>query len=292
MPPVPIDKTYSGLAALPFVVVRISTVDLNGVARSGTGFFYRYDFEGGVVLFVVSNKHVLVGQKSITLALPRLNAEGRRSLEPAVEVEIEGAWVVEHPSALVDLAMTPLGPFTDVALRNGIRTAAVSFGDELIIAEADEDQLHAATSVLMVGFPNGLMDEHNSLPLVRRGSLATPYAADYKGQPNFVVDIAAFGGSSGSPVFAYFDGVRQQRDNLVFSAPSVQLLGILHSGPQLTLEGAIVDQPTPTAYVSITRQMINLGYCAKAKLLRDFRPLIEARLPKPGSAPSAEGMKA
>lgn len=126
----------------------------------------------------------------------------------------------------------------------------------------------------MVGFPNGLMDEQNNLPIMRKGILATPFYADHNGQKNFVIDIAAFGGSSGSPIFAYFESIKPTKDGDLFGqGGSVYLIGILHSGPTFSTIGEIVTIPAPTSGIAaVTQNMMHLGYCAKDKQINELAP--------------------
>ena len=72
--------------------------------------------------------------------------------------------------------------------------------------------------ITMIGYPNGLWDEVNNLPIVRRGITATSANGKYQGKTEFLIDAACFPGSSGSPVFVYnngsyggFGGAGQQR---------------------------------------------------------------------------------
>jgi len=44
----------------------------------------------------------------------------------------------------------------------------------------------------MIGYPSGLWDTKNNLPIVRKGITATTPYFDYNGKREFLVDIAAF----------------------------------------------------------------------------------------------------
>ena len=41
------------------------------------------------------------------------------------------------------------------------------------------------------------------MPILRRGTTATPIALNFEGRPEFLIDAAVYPGSSGSPVFVY-----------------------------------------------------------------------------------------
>lgn len=58
----------------------------------------------------------------------------------------------------------------------------------------------------MIGYPNGLWDSQNNLPIIRRGITATSVKKDYNGKKEFLIDAAVFPGSSGSPVFIFNEG--------------------------------------------------------------------------------------
>lgn len=52
----------------------------------------------------------------------------------------------------------------------------------------------------MVGYPDGIWDEFNNQPIVRRGITATHPKNDFNGKGEFLIDAVCFPGSSGSPV--------------------------------------------------------------------------------------------
>ena len=65
----------------------------------------------------------------------------------------------------------------------------------------------------MIGYPIGLIDEYNNKPIVRKGITATTYNIDYNGKKEFLIDIACFPGSSGSPIFIRRDGLGIAKDS-------------------------------------------------------------------------------
>ncbi len=113
----------------------------------------------------------------------------------------------------------------------------------------------------MTGYPAGLWDVHNNLPILRRGVTASHPAIDYEGRPEILIDIAAFPGSSGSPVMV-----------LIEARPEV-FLGVLYAGPTDIVEGQIVFSHIPTVSstpVVHTELGVHLGVAIKAKVLLDF----------------------
>lgn len=274
-------NSASGLAALPYTVIRIRAGDrLNPSAvHTGTGFLYALVDKQTTVPLIVSNKHVLCNKSWIEFDFASANDEGDRVFGTPTVFRINTGQlpILEHPDKFCDLAAVPLNPIIEGLRQNGQNPHTLVLSSGNLPPKYIQEALHAATSVLMIGFPNGLMDETNNLPIVRRGILATHYRADYLGQKNFVVDIAAFGGSSGSPVFAFFESSMPTADGgtQILMEPQTFLIGVLHSGPQLTAQGQIVPMPVPTGhFVAQTDLMIHLGYCLKAHRIEELAPVV------------------
>jgi hypothetical protein len=275
----------SGLAGLPYTVIRIRAgdpINLNA-SHSGTGFFYTFHDDKGDIPFVISNKHVLCDKTWIEFDFATVDNNGWRVFGPFSKIRINHGDlpIIEHPNKFIDLAGIPLLPLIVYLKKRGINPYVSTLTKANTAPAKVQAVLHAATSVLMVGFPNGIMDEANNLPVVRRGTLATHYKADYLGETNFVVDIAAFGGSSGSPIFSLFESiVPDENGNISLMAePQIHLIGVLHSGPVITAQGHIVPKPVPTnSLVSQTNIMMHLGYCVKAFRIEELLPVILNKL--------------
>lgn len=130
----------------------------------------------------------------------------------------------------------------------------------------------------MIGYPNGIWDFKNNMPIVRRGITATNPKLDYNGLPIFIIDCACFPGSSGSPVLIFNQGsYTDARGNINLGTGRVILLGVLFAGPQHIAEGEIktIDLPLKQAQISLSHIPNNLGFVVKAQKLFDFRPLLE-----------------
>ncbi len=133
--------------------------------------------------------------------------------------------------------------------------------------------------VLMVGYPNGLVDEINNLPIFRRGITATHPAIDFNGKPLAAVDIACFPGSSGSPIVILSDGVRIRRSIL---------LGVLTDGVTMDPSGTLEIHRLPAlSQVQSPRPLVvlNLGYYTKASqigaLMQEAVKVFDSQPPEP-----------
>jgi hypothetical protein len=120
----------------------------------------------------------------------------------------------------------------------------------------------AIQDILMVGYPIGISDEINNLPVVRKGITSSHLRKNFQNKPEVLIDAACFPGSSGSPVF-----LRQKPESNFFST---KLLGILWGGPQHTVTGNIICEGNkikceeiPTTY-AVTQIPSNLGFVIKS----------------------------
>ena len=279
------EDPHPGIAGLPFPVIRIRAGDPNDASAChyGTGFFYGYGEGDNNIPVIVSNKHVLCGKTWIEFDFASKDDQGKRVLGPSSPFRVLPGRlpIFEHPDPSVDLAAMPLVQILDWLAESKISPYIVMHNKESFAPDYVQKNLHASSNVLMVGFPKGIMDETNNLPIVRRGTLATTYQADYLGRTDFVVDIATFGGSSGSPVYAFLEHTMlNERGHLVaMTEPRTHLIGVLHSGPIMTAEGQIVPAPVPTSsFVAQTKITINLGYCVKASRIEQILQVIEGYL--------------
>ena len=122
--------------------------------------------------------------------------------------------------------------------------------------------------ILMVGYPIGLFDQQNNLPLLRRGITASHPSIDFNGESIGTIDCACFPGSSGSPILLFNDnGYRDKKGTNHIGARRYALLGVLFGGPIFDAEGkiSIKEIPTQQNIVTNTPLMINIGYYIKAK---------------------------
>jgi len=256
---------------LLFTTVRIETTTKSGAVGSGTGFFYEHKLEGDKRLtLIVTNKHVVAGAVKGRFQLHEANSEGEISA-PAGKfftIELDGfeqQWFA-HPDASVDLCVMAFQPLRNLAEKHGQRIFNVSFDEALIPVGQALDDLNAVEDILMAGYPNGLWDSTNNLPLIRKGITASHPAIGFCGRQEFVIDAACFPGSSGSPVLLVNTGSFSDKKGNVIIGGRIVLLGILYAGPQMNAEGKIVPKPIPTTFVPIseTRVMIHLGYVVRA----------------------------
>lgn len=94
-------------------------------------------------------------------------------------------------------------------------------------------KLSPGDTIFMVGYPDGLCDSINNLPLFRKGAISSDPQVDYNGKREFLADMECTPGSSGSPVvlrkkIREVSGVDYSIENFENWPAQHYLLGVLH----------------------------------------------------------------
>jgi len=267
---------------LTFVTTRIECRSSTATATStsiGTGFFFNFlAGEGKIIPVVVTNRHVIQGSKQGIFQLTKANDNGEPIIGGFENIIVDDfeRWWLPHPDDVVDLCVMPLGPLFHMAEGKDKRFFYRSLDETLIPTEQALSELTALEEILMIGYPIGLWDSTNNMPIFRKGITATHPNLNYEGRQEFLIDAACFPGSSGSPVLLYNLGTYTNRQGATVIGTRIQFLGVLYAGPQYTVEGNIEILPVPTEMkpIPVSRIPINLGIVIKSKKLLDFKPIL------------------
>ena len=222
-------------------------------------------------MFLVTNKHVIADADEGTFRFTlRTGDDSAPNLGRWIGVNVRGRrwqWWAGHPSEDVDIAVFPLNPILKDLSR---RRAAPFFScvdAKLLPENSPFGDLNAVERILFVGYPEGIYDGKNNLPIIRSGITATPPTVDYEGSPRFLIDASVFPGSSGSPIFAYDRGSwLSGTGDWTVGSERVIFLGVLSSVLYRESDGSLEfrDIPTGTVAVPVSREMIDLGVAYKA----------------------------
>ncbi|MDF2605821.1 MAG: hypothetical protein K0S34_11 [Bacillales bacterium] len=260
--------------------VRIEVLnEAHQIQSTGTGFFFHYSIKDKTVPVLVTNKHVVKDAKFGKLVFTVASGDNNPMYGETfsyIIVDFEEAFIF-HPDVNVDLCIMPMVPVIEDARASHNKNLFTISLDESIIPSTEQIRnLSVLEDVIMVGYPNGLWDEANNLPIIRRGITAVHPKFDYNHKTDIVVDIASFPGSSGSPICIFNQG-SFANGNAINIGNRFLLLGILYAGPQQTAIGEIhtVDIPTSVVPIARTNIMMNLGYAVKSSRLLDFKSILE-----------------
>ena len=255
---------------LYYTTIRVETIDASGVSGIGTSFIFDYKLEDKNYLFLVTNKHVILGAKSALLTFTRKD-EGKPLLGSGYRLNItsfEDMWH-GHPKANVDVTIAPFFPIVEHAKKAGVDIFYRSIGSELVPSEDALKKIDAIEDLVFIGYPIGIWDAKNLLPVVRKAITASPIAIDFQGEPQFLIDASIFPGSSGSPVFLYNPGMFAEKSGGTVVGTRLYFLGIIASVffQKDVNEIRIRSIPTVDVPVVISRQMIDLGIVFKASTI-------------------------
>lgn len=257
-----------------YAAIRIECEAAHGTS-TGTGFFFQFVLDSGkVVPIIITNRHVVKDANRGTL---RLHTQQGHTYTTVTADAFESRWY-GHPDASVDLCMLLADPILDTATSSGHSVLYSAYTLDSLLTSSEWSNLIAIEDVIMVGYPNGIWDSVNNMPLLRRGITATHPNRNYEGRSEFVVDMACFPGSSGSPVILYNSGVFETREGFSIGGTRAKLIGILWGGPQHTAQGELVVVNIPTAAIPVALSRIpnNLGFVIKADRIRDFEKIVKS----------------
>ena len=267
--------------------VRILVRGRDGAHSVGTGFMHKFCGSGDeAIQCVVTNRHVIAGSVSCELVFrsQRVDAADAPIVASTIRFDLgfEERWY-KHPDERVDLAALPLSNEFRQMLGNGFTPLYKATQlSQLVTAEAAAE-LNAVEEILMVGYPDGLWDQANNLPVARRGITATPVSVEWNGRNEFLIDCSVYPGSSGSPVYLFSpSGTRLSVEHRLIPTNQVMLLGVVKSVFVHTVGGEVEVSPAPTASGEWRIAIPNdLGLCTRADELlyfeRHFRKVMAGK---------------
>ncbi len=154
---------------LLFTTIRIETTTSVGQG-TGTGFVFTYTSPQGPAPFLVTNKHVIANaQKGKFILLKAHNGKPLLGVGFPIQVDdFEQTWF-GHPDPEIDVAVMPLNPLLQLMTQSEVEIFYRSIVDSFIPSEDDLKNLDALEEIIFIGYPNGIWDQKNLLPIMRKG---------------------------------------------------------------------------------------------------------------------------
>lgn len=277
-------EKLSVLEQLCHCTTRIIATDFQDRIHYATGFLYMVPLDAPNMgrIYIITNRHVAENKKEIKFGLSRKDNNDNPIYEPPV-YQIYGTQegIIYHPNSQVDLCAIPITMLINAREQSGTKLFYRYLTKELIPSEEKLKSLEPVEDILLIGYPNGLWDECNNMPIVRKGITASAPYLSYNGRSEFLIDAACFGGSSGSPVIIYDKGTyRNKNDNSVVLGSRLMLIGVLSQGAECGITGEIVkkDEPQKKSPVNaITYVPNNLGYVINSRNIIELEEIIKMK---------------
>jgi len=254
----------------------------NQVVSQGTGFYFLQQKEEGQVLFLVTNYHVLTGSSPKESKLPigdnilfqfheseSETGKVKNIRLPLFTRSEKPIWVTNSSYSEADLAIIPLPG----QCSKGCKVFCIS--EEWATPKM---KIRPATNVTLVGYPYGFYDTSNSLPVWKSGTLASEPEIDFEGKPLVLVDVSAFPGMSGSPVFAISHGMYELSEGNSVSPGIVrQFIGI-YASMQMIGKNKYLEEIIHDAKVGIRDyESLEIGHVWKAGIITETVKTIDIK---------------
>lgn len=255
---------------LLFNTIRVDTVLEDGSEGSGTAFVVSHAHARGSYTFIVTNRHLVDGVRRGGLVFTQ-KRNGQPAFGERFQLNIEDfphAWF-PHPDPEIDLAIIPIRPLEQAARDQGVELYYHVIDSRQAPDAATLRAMDALEEVLFVGYPNGVWDQVNLMPILRRGTTATPIALDFEGRPEFLIDAAVYPGSSGSPVFIVQNDTLRPNQNV---GRKFIFAGVIAAVFFREEANHLVAAPVPAnnnSAMVMGSEMIDLGLVIKAQAVLD-----------------------
>jgi hypothetical protein len=244
---------------------------------SGTSFLFSFKVDSLQDLpLLITNKHVIKDAFAFSIYLTEKDKDGNPlfgKIDTLTCFSKDIAWI-PHPNPSIDLCATPFIPILKKYSKNKFGYFYKSIMDSDIPTENVLADLKGIEEIFMIGYPIGIWDCRNNLPIIRKGVTATHPLFNYQNNPIFLIDAACFPGSSGSPIFIINEGTYTTKTSTRMGRRTI-FLGVLFAGPTFNPDGSIkvIDIPTKKEILFIQNIPINLGYVIKSNQLLQFKKI-------------------
>lgn len=259
---------------LLFSTIRIEVKTTDNKIGIGTGCLVKKKIDDKPsAIFLVTNKHVI--KNADTGRIFFLKKENNNPvLGDKLDVyfnNFEKIWTLHKDADLAILSLA--GILKELKKQKDFDAFYKAIPLNLVPTDEQSRDLDSLEEIIFIGYPAGLYDTRNLLPIVRRGITATPFFINYRGDEKFLIDASVFPGSSGSPVFIYNKGsYRDRKGNMILGADRILFCGIISETYYKNEEGEIKNIRIPLQEKAIirSRQIINLGIVIKSSLIKKF----------------------
>ena len=255
-----------------FSTILIKSVLPSGEISTATGFIYTYQIDDMQIPVIVTNKHVANSKmKTLHFKFHTGNFDQKQIYDEKYDLTYNKPFIIEHQ--LLDLSIIPIAPLlSHIKEKDNKDIFYIGLRKENVIQKEALKDLTAFEDLLMVGYPKGLYDETNYLPIFRTGKTASHPFFDFNSIGIGLSDLSVYEGSSGSPVFLYNSGAYySKKRKTMLVGGRIELLGINSSVYTSENKGQLrVITSTQAIVQPVYNEKIDIGVYIKAHHLNDF----------------------
>jgi hypothetical protein len=272
---------------LLFSTVRIESINSDGIPQVGTGLIFSYETKGeeehsltSITQYIVTCKHVVEncnsGRLTFLTGKTEREAELGKTVRYVNNTNFGETWF-GNSNKNIDIAIFPINDLFLFFSMKGESIFYRAIRNDMIPDENSLKEIDALEEVIFIGYPWGLWDEKNFLPVFRKGITASPITVDFEGDKKFLIDASVFPGSSGSPVFLFNQGAHNPKSGGIRMGTRLKFLGIVSESYRRELKGKIEYFTEKTKHnkkgeiipVPITSQFLNIGIVFKSSAIID-----------------------
>ncbi len=216
----------------------------------GTCFFYKTESSK---ILLVTNKHVITKCNSAKIYVTVNNYNSNVVENIILDIKLKD---IVHFQQEYDLCVIDITDIYNDLIKDNYEPQIKFIEKENILI--DYSNLQLIQEVIMVGYPSGLIDTFNNKPIIRTGTTATNINNRFENKDIFLINVATFMGSSGSPIF------------IVDKNGKISLIGINFEcrNHNTKVNKKKKDQSSKViGYVDIPN---NIGVVLNSKIIKDF----------------------
>ena len=268
-----------------YTTAKIINHTLSGTEKHSTGFLFNYEMtDGKIVRTILTCKHSIKDFASIDILFCTDNGNSEPIDEQKFTMRFNSdsmPFIVKHPKEDVDLVALIFSYDKKIFLAGTRQPFFLSLDKSLIPSIEQQNMLHFIEDVIMVGYPQSIWDEYNNKPIIRKGITASPIQLDFNGKKHFLVDIASYHGSSGSPVYIFNSSSYSSKNGLIIGS-RIHLLGMFFGGWEEVTKGTtpikVSESGKEDQYKLNLLLPNNIGFVLKASVFMELRDIIEKRI--------------
>jgi hypothetical protein len=243
--------------------------------ENGTGFFFVFQTNKGSIPVIVTNRHVIQSAASVTFYF--LEADGNKlpvyNKQQKITLKKEDLAAFYHPDNTVDLVIIPVNPMLAYFEKQKIRISYNPLNETIIPRDSVFNTTVPMEDLYLVSHPAGLEKELHSLPLISKGSTATPLFLDHNAKKEFLAELPVYDGNAGAPVIVYQSNNITRSDEQM-SGHRIVLAGIYAATYTKGFHERALPPGKYPADATTTNSYENIGIIIKSQRLRDFVKLL------------------